>query len=356
MNRTTGIRDVVGFDAVSNPTSKGFQIAYDALCVVVAVVCNTLVIFLVCKKTSLQKPRHYLRCHLAVIEIIFAGTLIPINIVTIVRGNLYAVVPLGCELTYVIGALSNIAIFGTYFLMAIDLYCFVCHPLKYNMHMTTGKVGVGMFVVDVLAISIGIAPVAITGEMKSSGSLECAPDAISSIRASAIIRNMGILFQVIFVLVIFILYYFVFKEARRQQERDANQHLKIYQTVAFKTLSRHIVVLFVFLSATIFLIVSRRAVLVHEGNASDAQLLAHKVAVHLFRTLSPMADPIVHSLRIPDFRRALKQVFRPSNRVQLATAAGNQDNEQKAGVAFVRVAPTSSFVDSVSEEINTSVS
>ncbi|CAH1241298.1 OR2T2 [Branchiostoma lanceolatum] len=336
-------RDVVEFDAISDPTSKGFQIAYDALCVFVAVVCNMLVIFLVCKKETLQKPRHYLRCHLAIVEIIFAAILIPINIGTVVKGHLHSV-PFECELIYVIGTLSGVAIFGTYSLMAIDLYYFICHPLRYNTQVTTQKVVIGMLVVDFLAISIGITPVAIAGGMKSSGSLQCAPETLSSIQASAVIRNMGFTFQVIFVLVSVILYYLVFKEARRQQERDANQHLRIYQTKAFKTMAGHVIVFFVFLSATIFLIVSRRAVLVHEENASDAQLIAHKVAVHLFRTLSPMADPLVHSLRTPDFRRALRQVFQRSHRVNIATAAGNQCRDQLPGVAFAHVASTSKFV------------
>ncbi|XP_035658261.1 olfactory receptor 2T35-like [Branchiostoma floridae] len=340
-------RNVVEFDAISDPTSKGFQIAYDAVCLVVAVVCNTLVIFLVCKTESLHKPRHYLRCHLAAVEIVFATILIPFNIETVVNGP--HTIPFACELLYVIGNLSGIAIFGTYFLMAIDMYYFICHPLRYNTQVSVRKVALGMLVVDVLAISIGITPVAIAGEMKSSGSLQCAPEAIDSVQASAVIRNLGIVFQIIFVLIIFILYYLVFKEARQQQERDANQHLRIYQTRAFKTMGGHVIILLVFLSATIFLIVSRRAVLVHEGNPSDAQLIAHKVAVHLFRTLSPMADPLVHSLRVPDFRRALKRLFQRSHRVDVATSS----SYQATGVAFVHAKPTSSFVDKDSQvEIN----
>ncbi|KAI8520257.1 hypothetical protein Bbelb_000110 [Branchiostoma belcheri] len=66
-------------------TSRDLQTAYPIISLVLSVGCGLLLIFLVWKKEYLQKPSHYLRCNLAVDDIVFTGCLIPVRIYALFR-------------------------------------------------------------------------------------------------------------------------------------------------------------------------------------------------------------------------------------------------------------------------------
>ncbi|KAI8480207.1 hypothetical protein Bbelb_420620 [Branchiostoma belcheri] len=298
--------------------SRGLQTAYLTVSLVVAVGCSLLLIILAWKKEYLQKPRHYLRCNLAVDDLIFTGCMIPMKISVLFSENRSSL-QLLCGLQRIVAPPLSISMFGTYLLMAIELYYFICYPLHYNSKVTTKWAVIGIVTVRVLALFFGLGPVVIK-QLENPGSRICDRDPLNSTTAAAIFRDIYQIGIILVVLAIIILYCFVFKEARKQQERDENRNLWLCQTKAFKTLAPHVIVLAVSVATLMSMLVLKRAMLTKE-NAPVTLHRAEKAANILYLTLSSMVNPIVYSVRQPEFRRAMRELCGMTPNAPVAPAA-----------------------------------
>ncbi|XP_035672172.1 olfactory receptor 6M1-like [Branchiostoma floridae] len=327
-------------------TFRDLQTAYLIISLVLSVGCGLLLIFLVWKKENLQKPSHFLRCNLAVDDIIFTSCLIPIRIVALFRQDVSGE-HLWCSGRVLVAPASLPSMSGTYLLMAVDLYYFVCDPLHYHDKVTTKRVAVGILVIRAFSLFFGLAPVAFGGLPKYG--LLCESDPVTSVSLSAIIRNIGTLVNFLVILFISTLYYQVFKEARRQQQRDENRDLWVFQTKAFKLMAPHAIVMTLSLATAIFQLAMARAVISEEQLSQYGLSVANHVSVLLFLSVSSVANPIIYSLRLPDFRRAIKELCGlPTNTPPAVPAQRHGDMEmaaitgsgQGAPAAEVTPAPT----------------
>ncbi|XP_019641251.1 PREDICTED: olfactory receptor 6C65-like [Branchiostoma belcheri] len=300
-------------EIISNtPLSRGLQTAYLVISLVIAAGCNLLLIFLVWKTELLRKPRHYLRCNLALEDIIFTGCMIPSVIYLLFSDYVSISRHLTCVEPLVV-PMSTVSMFGTYLLMAIELYYFICHPLHYGTNVTTKRVFIGIVSVRAFALFFGVGPTVIKRLQNSDDSLLCQLEPFNSTNPAAIFRNICGLSVVFAVLAILIIYYIVYKEARKQQERDEQRHLWLCQIKAFRKLAPHIVVLAVSVASYLFLVASGRAVLNGGEKVSTSRLITVVVANRIFLTVSSMVNPIIYSFRQPEFRRALRELCGLSN-------------------------------------------
>ncbi|XP_019630627.1 PREDICTED: olfactory receptor 6B2-like [Branchiostoma belcheri] len=286
-------------------TSRDLQTAYLIISLVLSVGCCLLLMFLVWKKEYLQKPSHYLRCNLAVDDIVFTGCLIPVQINALFRQDASGE-QLWCSAEVLVGPACLLSMFGTYVMMAVDLYYFVCHPLHYHDKVTTKRVLLGILAFRTLSLVGGLGPVVFGGLPKYN--LRCEIDAANSTSVSAILRSTNVLFAILVALSVFIIYCRVFLEAKRQQERDENRSLWVFQTKAFKVMVPHAIVLTASLTTTIFRIATLRAVISEEQMSQRALIVAARVALLLYLTLSSVANPVIYSFRLPEFRRACKEL------------------------------------------------
>ncbi|CAH1257072.1 OR6C65 [Branchiostoma lanceolatum] len=207
--------------------------------------------------------------------------------------------------------------FGTYLLMATDLYHFICNPLHYGSRVTTKRVIIGIVTVRAFALFFGIGP-AVIRRLQNSGDSLCQPEPFSSTSPAAIFRNICVVVVVVAVLAILVIYFLVYKEARKQQERDEHRNLWLCQTKAFRTLAPHIIVLVVSVASYLFLVASGRSLLnAGAEKASTSRLITVIVANRIFLTLSSMVNPIIYSFRQPEFRRALRELCDVPNNIPL---------------------------------------
>ncbi|KAI8501636.1 hypothetical protein Bbelb_209070 [Branchiostoma belcheri] len=247
-------------------TSRDLQTAYLVISLVLSVGCGLLLIFLVWKKEYLQKPSHYLRCNLAVDDIVFTGCLIPVRIYALFRQDASGG-QTWCSAEALVAPACTVSMYGTYLMMAVDLYYFVCHPLHYHDNVTTKRVVLGILAFRVLSLFGGLAPVAFGGLPKYN----CV-------------------------------------EARRQQERDENRDLWVFQTKAFKVMVPHIAVLTVSTTTVGFRVAMGRAVITEEHMSLRSLMIAERVAILLYLTVSSVANPVIYSFRLPEFRRACREL------------------------------------------------
>ncbi|XP_066289251.1 adenosine receptor A2a-like [Branchiostoma lanceolatum] len=187
--------------------------------------------------------------------------------------------------------------------MAIDLYYFVCDPLRYHDKVTTKRVVVGILMIRAFSLFFGLGP-PVFGGLPEYG-MPCEIEPLNSVALSAVLRNINLFVFLLITLSIPMIYYRVFKEARRQQERDENRNLWVFQTKAFKKMAPHAIVLPIFVTTTFFQVAMARAVI---GKEQYVLIVADHVAILLFLTVSSIANPIIHSFRLPDFRRACKEL------------------------------------------------
>ncbi|XP_019621388.1 PREDICTED: olfactory receptor 51E2-like [Branchiostoma belcheri] len=295
-------------EALNSRLSRGLQTAYLVLSLVVAVGCGLLLIYLVWKKEYLRKPRHYLRCNLAVDDIIFTACIIPTEICFLFSQDDTNDQQF-CAVQVLVVHPSTISMFGTYLLMAIELYYFICKPLHYNGKVTTKRVAIGIVAVRAIAMIFGIGPLVVKRLQGSGDSLRCGPEPIGSTSASAVFRSVGQGGIVLAVLANFLLYFFVLKEARKQQERDENRNLWLCQTKAFRTMAPHAIVVIVSAATLAFVSASFRSLFNGDGRKATASLLiTAQVAKLLNITVSSMVNPIVYSFGRPEFLRALREL------------------------------------------------
>eukprot|EP00058_Branchiostoma_floridae_P005870 XP_002591358.1 hypothetical protein BRAFLDRAFT_121476 [Branchiostoma floridae] len=265
------------------------------------------------KKVYLRKPRHFLRSNLAVDDMVFVACLIPLEICLLFsqdsrNDHLF------CWLQLMVAYPTTASMFGTYLMMALELYYFICKPLHYRAKVTTKRVIIGIFAVRTFALVFGVGPELLERLQNSSDTLRCTPEPIGSTSVAAIFLSIIQAGIVLSVLVIFILYSFIFKEARKQQQRDEHRNLWLCQTKAFNVMAPHITVLAVSVASLIVMVVSIRAFFTQNKKASDSLLITVKVSKLLYQTVSSMVNPIVYSFRQPEFRRALRELFgRPAN-------------------------------------------
>ncbi|KAI8514718.1 hypothetical protein Bbelb_073090 [Branchiostoma belcheri] len=286
-------------------TSRDLQTVYLIISLVLSVGCGLLLIFLVWKKEYLRKPSHYLRCNLAVDDIVFTGCLVPVRVYALFRqdasgGQTWC----SAELLLVpAGLLSRQC---TYLMMAVDLYYFVCHPLHYHDKVTTKRVVLGILAFRTFSFVGGLAPVALGGLPEYN--LRCEAEPANSTSLSAIIRSMMLLFFLLVVLSVLFIYWRIFKEARRQQERDENRDLWVFQTKAFKVMVPHAIVLTASTATLGFRVAMARAVITEEQMSLRGLMIAESAAIVLYLTVSSVADPVIYSFRLPEFRRALREL------------------------------------------------
>eukprot|EP00058_Branchiostoma_floridae_P012089 XP_002597577.1 hypothetical protein BRAFLDRAFT_82317 [Branchiostoma floridae] len=318
-------------------TFRDLQTTLLIISLVLSVGCGLLVIFLVWEKHYLQKPSHFLRCNLAVDDIIFTSCLIPIRIYALFRQDVSGE-HLWCSGMALVAPTCIVSMSGTYLLMAVDLYYFVCDPLRYHDKVTTKRVAVGIVVIRAFSLFFGLAPVAFGG-LPEYG-LVCEYDSVNSVSLSAIIRNIGLLVTLLVILSISMLYYQVFKVARRQQERDENRDLWVFQTKAFKLIAPHTIILTVSIATTVVQIAMARAVISEEQMSQYGLTIADHVSILLFLTVSSVANPIIYSLRLPDFRRAIKKLCGlPTNTPPAVPARRHGDIEVAAITGSAQGAP-----------------
>eukprot|EP00058_Branchiostoma_floridae_P022315 XP_002607805.1 hypothetical protein BRAFLDRAFT_64115 [Branchiostoma floridae] len=282
-----------------NPVARGFQIAYLVTTVALSVVCGILVIVLVWKKEYLQKPCHYLRCNLAVDDVLFTGLCVPNVIHNISQGHNSASFTLcRVEGAFTLGLLLSKTC--TYLLMAMDVYYFIIHPLHYNDRVTR-----------TLTFAVALTSVAVGGSgsvQDVSDVLICLPGMNSSPRNTVLaILIVVVPIAVFVVLVVGVLYYLVLKEAREQQHRDENRHLQLHETQAFRALAPHFTVVLVFVGTAILSFIFARAA--QTEGASIYLSVARRVAMLLNLSLSYITDSVVYSLKKADFRRAMREVL-----------------------------------------------
>ncbi|KAI8499730.1 hypothetical protein Bbelb_227810 [Branchiostoma belcheri] len=313
----------------NTPLSRGLQTAYLVICLVIATGCNLLLIFLVWTKELLRKPRHYLRCNLALEDIIFTGCMIP-SVIYFLFSDGVSARHVMCVESLVV-PMSTVSMFGTYLLMAIELYHFICHPLHYGTNVTTKRVFIGIVSVRAFALFFGVGPMVIKRLQNSDDSLLCQLEPFNSTNPAAIFRNICGLSVVLAVLAILIIYYIVYKEARKQQERDEQRHLWLCQIKAFRKLAPHIVVLAVSVASYLFLVASGRAVLSGGEKVSTSRLITVVVANRIFLTVSSMVNPIIYSFRQPEFRRALRQLCGLSNKTSDEALTAASPSQQENG-------------------------
>ncbi|XP_066275073.1 olfactory receptor 5P64-like [Branchiostoma lanceolatum] len=289
--------------------SLSLQTAYLLSSLVLAVGCGLLVIYLVWKKELLQKPRHFIRCNLAVDDIVFTVCMIPTELCLLFSQD-SSVVQEACWVQMLVGRLSSASMFGTYLLMAVELYYFICQPLHYNSKVTTKRVVFSILAVRAFALFFGAGSAIILRLQDSRGGLHlCDPEPITSTSPAAIFTSISYLAGVLAVITIVIIYYLVFKEARKQQERDENRNLWLCQTKAFKTMTPHIMILAILLASLIFLVAFARVLYNKEEKTSVSPvLIASQVAKLIYLTLSSVVNPIIYSFRHPEFRPALREL------------------------------------------------
>ncbi|XP_019640791.1 PREDICTED: olfactory receptor 5AK2-like [Branchiostoma belcheri] len=303
----SSIEDGINHVLSLGSTSRDLQTAYLVISLVLSVGCGLLLIFLVWKKEYLQKPSHYLRCNLAVDDIIFTGCLIPVRVYALFRQDARGG-QTWCTVQALVAPASILSMCGTYLMMAVDLYYFICHPLHYHDKVTTKRVVLGILAFRAFTLFGGLAPVAFGGLPKYNFNLRCEAEPMNSTSLSAILRSMGLLFGVLVVLSILVIYSRIFKEARRQQERDENRDLWVFQTKAFKVTVPHAAVLTVCTATACFRIATIRGLISEEQMSQRALIVTGRVAFLLYLTLSSVANPVIYSFRLPEFRRALRQL------------------------------------------------
>ncbi|XP_078672992.1 olfactory receptor 1082-like [Branchiostoma floridae x Branchiostoma belcheri] len=307
-------------------TSRDLQTAYLVISLVLSVGCGLLLIFLVWKKEYLQKPSHYLRCNLAVDDIVFTGCLIPVRIYELFRQDASGGQTL-CSAEVLVGPAGLLSMHGTYLMMAVDLYYFVCHPLHYHDKVTTKRVVLGILAFRIFSLFSGLAPVAFGGLPEYNQRCEIEPAKSTSL--SGIFRSMNLVFCLLVVLSVLLIYCRIFKEARRQQERDENRDLWVFQTKAFKVMVPHVAVLTVSITTVGFRIAMARAVITEEQLSLRSLMIAERMAILLYLTVSSMANPVIYSFRLPEFRRALRELCGlPTNANPPPTAAPTRRHRQ----------------------------
>ncbi|XP_035685663.1 adenosine receptor A2b-like [Branchiostoma floridae] len=309
-------------------TFRDLQTAYLIISLVLSVGCGLLLIFLVWRKDYLQKPSHYLRCNLAVDDIIITSCLIPFRIYALFRLDVSGQ-HAWCSAVAVIVNPCLLSMSGTYLMMAIDLYYFVCDPLHYHDKVTTKRVVVGIVMIRAFSFLFGLGPTAFSGLPKYSLPCEIVP--ANSASFSAIFRNINL---IVFLLVTFFtptLYYRVFKEARRQQERDENRNLWIFQIKAFKMMVPQAGVWVISVATVIFRVALSQNVISKEQKSQYAVMVAEHVSILLFLTVSSIANPIIYSFRLREFRRACKELCAlPTNTPPAVPAPRHEDMEVAA--------------------------
>ncbi|KAI8520342.1 hypothetical protein Bbelb_000960 [Branchiostoma belcheri] len=286
-------------------TSRDLQTAYLIISLVLSVGCGLLLIFLVWKKEYLQKPSHYLRCNLAVDDIIFTGCLIPVRVYALFRQDASGG-QVWCSAEAVVAIAFGMSMYGTYIMMAVDLYYFVCHPLHYHDKVTTKRVVLGILAFRAFSLFGGLAPVAFSGLPEYN--LRCEFDPANSTTLSGIFRSVNLVFLLLVVLSVLVIYWRIFKEARRQQERDENRDLWVFQTKAFKMMVPHATVLAASTATIGFRIAMARAVITEEQMSLRGLMIAERAAIVLYLTLSSVANPVIYSFRLPEFRRACREL------------------------------------------------
>ncbi|KAI8503178.1 hypothetical protein Bbelb_189990 [Branchiostoma belcheri] len=287
---------------------RDVQTVYLVISLLVAVGCGLLLIFLVWKKEYLQKPRHYLRCNLAVDDIIFVSCLIPLEICLLFSQD-SSKDHLFCWVQLLIAYPTTASMFGTYLLMALELYYFICKPLHYRAKVTTKRVVIGVLFTRAFALFFGVGSELLKLHKNTGDTLRCTPEPMGSTTAAAIFLGILQAGIVIAVIVVFVLYYLVFKEARKQQQRDEHCKLWLYKTKAFNVMAPHVCVLAVSVASLLVMIICVRAFLTRNEKASDSLLMTVRVSKLLYLTVSSMVNPIVYSFRQPEFRRALRELF-----------------------------------------------
>ncbi|CAH1255341.1 OR14I1 [Branchiostoma lanceolatum] len=296
-----GINDVLSVGS----TSRGLQTTYLIISLALSVGCGLLLIFLVWKKEYLQKPSHYLRCNLAVDDIIFTSCLIPIRVYALFRQDASGD-HLWCSAKLLAAPALQISMFGTYLMMAVDLYYAVCDPLHYHDKVNVKRVVVGIVTIRAYSLIFVLGSVAFGGLPKYGLCHEYDP--INSISLLTVFRSIGLLVYFLVCLFIPMLYFRVFKEARRQQERDENRDLWVFQTKAFKMMAPHAIVFTVSVSTGIFQVAMGRALISKEQKSQYGLIIADHVSILLFMTLPSIVNPIIYSFRLSDFRRACREL------------------------------------------------
>ncbi|KAI8510832.1 hypothetical protein Bbelb_117480 [Branchiostoma belcheri] len=250
-------------------TSRDLQTTYLIISLVLSVGCGLLLILLVWKKEYLRKPSHYLRCNLAVDDIIFTGCLIPIRINALFRQDTRGG-QVWCAAEGLLGPVCFMSMYGTYLMMAVDLYYFVCDPLHHHDKVTTKRVILGIFAFRAFSIFFGIAFAAFVGLPKYSWRCEM--------------------------------------EARRRQGRDENRDLWVFQIKAFKMMVPHVIVLTVSTTTASFYAAMLLTLVREEQMSQRALIIAERVTILLYLTLSSVANPLIYSFRLPELRRACKEL------------------------------------------------
>ncbi|XP_066299969.1 olfactory receptor 10G9-like [Branchiostoma lanceolatum] len=316
------------------PAAPGLQAAYLVISFIVVLAANSLLILLVCRKDYLRQPRYYLRCHLAVNDMLFTLVQIP----RYTHGILQSTSQLhsfSCTDNRIVSTTAVLSTYGVYLLMAIDMYYFICYPLQYETKVTTTRLAMGIGLVDTFSFICGAVPLILVRQADQN--ISCLMKTRSS-QPAFVFRTIGIVAQVISVLIIIGLYYIVLKEAKRQQERDEHRPVKFYKTKGFKTMAPHAIALTTTIITSAFLAIS-----LAQGNAENeepsmAVAIVEKAAILVNLTVSSMLNPVIYSLRLPEFRRALREMCGRSPTAAVGPAVPSQCRVRVVGVRAVDLA------------------
>ncbi|XP_078687554.1 uncharacterized protein LOC144919813 [Branchiostoma floridae x Branchiostoma belcheri] len=107
----------------------------------------------------------------------------------------------------------------------------------------------------------------------------------------------------------------------------------------------HATVLTVTVATSVFQVATLRALTSKEQMPPRALVVAESVVILMFLTLSSMANPVVYSFRLPEFRRAFRELCgRPNNQLPAAvtgTGQGRLGRRQQDRVEMTAITGTS---------------
>eukprot|EP00058_Branchiostoma_floridae_P019473 XP_002604963.1 hypothetical protein BRAFLDRAFT_92603 [Branchiostoma floridae] len=129
-------------------------------------------------RTQIERAWAALAQPSAVDDIIFTGCLIPFRIYALFQQDVGGD-HLWCSARMLVAPPCLTSMAGTYLMMGLDLYYFVCDPLHYHDKVTTKRVIVGIFATRTYSLLFGLGPLAFSGLPKKG--LPCEIDPANSV-------------------------------------------------------------------------------------------------------------------------------------------------------------------------------
>ncbi|XP_038055052.1 dopamine receptor 4-like [Patiria miniata] len=148
-----------GFDGSASPLTAFTVIQAVAICIFafLTVAGNTLIILSIVRFRVLQTITSAFILNLAIVDFSVGVTLMPVALITCVKQD-WILGDVFCKISGVVNMLFPVASISTLSVIAIDRYCAIIRPLKYNSFMTRRTVTVFLIWVWVQSLLIALLP------------------------------------------------------------------------------------------------------------------------------------------------------------------------------------------------------